>query len=141
MNPIKFGRLSVMMFLQFFLWGSWYVAGPLYLGTIGFTGEDFGWTYSVGPIAGMISPFFVGMIADRFFSTERILGVLHLLGGGFMLLAIMLMGSATPAPFVTGADSAVQLPAIGMTTASPVVINLLFFGHMLCFFPSGLPFK
>ena len=60
-------QLSVMMFLQFFIWGAWYVTAPNYLGTIGFKAGDFGWTYSVGPIAGMISPFFVGMIADRFF--------------------------------------------------------------------------
>ena len=55
------------MFLQFFIWGSWYVTAPNYLGTIGFTATDFGDTYSVGPIAGMIAPFFVGMVADRFF--------------------------------------------------------------------------
>ncbi|MCP3693905.1 MAG: nucleoside permease, partial [Planctomycetaceae bacterium] len=75
-------RLSVMMFVQFFIWGSWYVTAPLYLGKIGFTGADFGWTYSVGPIAAIISPFFVGMIADRLFATEKVLGVLHILGGG-----------------------------------------------------------
>ena len=61
-------QLSVMMFLQFFIWGAWYVTGPNYLSTIGFGASDFGWMYSVGPIAGMISPFFVGMIADRFFA-------------------------------------------------------------------------
>jgi TRAP-type C4-dicarboxylate transport system permease small subunit len=40
-------QLSTMMFLQFFIWGAWYVTAPNYLGTIGFTGTDFGWTYSV----------------------------------------------------------------------------------------------
>ena len=64
--------LSVMMFLQFFLWGSWYVTGPNYLSTIGFKAEDFGTMYSVGPIAGMIAPFFVGMIADRYKPAEEI---------------------------------------------------------------------
>jgi MFS family permease len=73
-------ELSAMMFIQFFIWGSWYVTGPNYLGTIGFKAEDFGWTYSVGPIAGMLSPFFVGMIADRFFPAQRVLGVMHLAG-------------------------------------------------------------
>ncbi|MGY8674972.1 MAG: hypothetical protein ACKVHO_20560 [Verrucomicrobiia bacterium] len=72
--------LSIMMFLQFFIWGAWYVTGPNYLSTIGFGAVDFGNMYSVGPIAGLISPFFVGMIADRFFAAQRVLGVMHILG-------------------------------------------------------------
>jgi MFS family permease len=63
MSPVAL-RLAVMMFLQFFIWGAWYVTAPLYLGSIGFDGADIGWTYSVGPIAAMVSPLFVGMIAD-----------------------------------------------------------------------------
>ncbi|MAG92537.1 MAG: MFS transporter [Planctomycetaceae bacterium] len=108
-------RLSIMMFLQFFIWGAWYVTAPRFLGTIGFTGGDFGWTYSVGPIAGIITPFFVGMIADRFFATERVLGVMHLLAGGIMLAATTLMLQPDP---------------------SPMLINSLFFAHMLCYFPT-----
>ena len=64
-------QLSVMMLIQFFVWGAWFVTAPNYLGTIGFDAQDFGWTYAVGPIAGMISPFFVGMIADRFFAAQH----------------------------------------------------------------------
>ncbi|HEY6401405.1 MAG TPA: MFS transporter, partial [Blastocatellia bacterium] len=75
MNRILRAQLSVMMFAQFFVWGAWYVTAPNYLGTIGFTATDFAWTFAVGPIAGMISPFFVGMIADRFFPAQRVLGV------------------------------------------------------------------
>ncbi len=111
-QPVTVVRLGIMMFLQFFIWGSWYVSAPKFLGQIGFTGTDFGWTYSVGPIAGMISPFFVGMIADRFFSTERVLAFLHILGGGTILAATTFMTSEN----------------------SPVVINLMFFGHMLCYY-------
>jgi nucleoside transporter len=108
-------QLSVMMFLQFFIWGSWYVTGPVYLSTIGFGASDFGWTYSVGPIAGMISPFFVGMIADRFFPAQRVLAAMHLVGAGFMLLATTMMKSDNP---------------------SPDMINVVFFGHMLCYYPT-----
>ncbi len=108
-------RLSIMMFLQFFVWGAWYVTAPRYLGTIGFGGADFGWTYSVGPIAGILSPFFIGMIADRFFATERMLGVMHLLGAAAMFGATFLM----------------QNP-----NRSPDLINLMFFAHMLCYFPT-----
>ena len=108
-------RLSIMMFLQFFIWGAWYVTAYLFLGTIGFGGGEIKWTYSVGPIAGIISPFFVGMVADRFFATERVLGVMHLLGGAVMFAAVQLMGGDQP---------------------SPDLVNLLFFGHMLCYFPT-----
>ncbi len=108
-------RLSVMMFLQFFVWGAWYVTAPRFLGKIGFSPGDFGWTYSVGPIAGLISPFLVGMVADRFFATERVLGVLHVIGGLIMLFATTLMGASA---------------------AAPTILNAILFGHMLCYFPT-----
>ncbi len=69
-----------MMFTEFFLWGAWYVS----MGTFLFAndmGGIVGWAYSVGPIAAIVSPFFTGMIADRFFATERVLGVMQILGG------------------------------------------------------------
>ena len=109
-------RLGAMMFLQFFVWGAWYVGAPLYLVKVGFSGSDLGWTYAVGPLACMVSPFFVGMVADRFFSTERILCALHVLGGLFMLLAAALMDPADP--------------------ATPATINLVLLGHTLCYFPT-----
>jgi hypothetical protein len=56
-------QLSIMMFAQFFIWGAWYVTAPNYLGTYWLQGRRLRLDYSVGPIAGMISPFFVGMIA------------------------------------------------------------------------------
>lgn len=70
-----------MMFLQFFVWGAWFVTMATYLSEIGFSGAEIGSAYSTTAIAAMISPFFVGMIADRFFATERVLGVFHILGG------------------------------------------------------------
>ncbi|MCA9040367.1 MAG: MFS transporter, partial [Planctomycetaceae bacterium] len=85
-STVTAARLSVMMFIQFFIWGSWYVTAPLYLGPIGFQPVNIGSVYAVGPLAGILSPFMVGMVADRFFSTERVLGVLHLLGAGMMYM-------------------------------------------------------
>ncbi len=90
-------QLSAMMFLQFFVWGAWYVTAPNYLGTIGFTAGDIGWTYAVGPIAAIISPFFVGMIADRFFAAQHVMAAMHLLGGVLMFVAAgMMKGGSSP---------------------------------------------
>jgi MFS family permease len=75
-------QLSVFMFLQYFIWGSWYVSMAAYLATtLRFTGQEIGAAYGAFAIGSMISPFFVGLIADRYFATEKLLGVLGLLGG------------------------------------------------------------
>ncbi len=74
-------RLSSLMLLQYFIWGCWYVTlGNYLLNTLDFTGEQVGHVYSTFAIAAMISPFFVGMIADKYFSVEKLLGTLHILG-------------------------------------------------------------
>ena len=75
-------QLSSMMLLQYFIWGCWYVTMGTYLmTTLDFDGKQVGHAYGTLSIAAMISPFFVGMIADKYFATERLLGVLHLIGG------------------------------------------------------------
>jgi nucleoside transporter len=81
-------KLSVMMFLQYFAWGAWYVTMGTYLSKgLSFPDDQLGWAYASSPIGAMIAPFFVGMIADRFFATQKILAVLHLAGAALLLAA------------------------------------------------------
>ncbi len=123
-NPPAVGaRLSTMMFLQFFVWGAWYVSMSGFINKMGMGGPT-GVTaaaYSVGPIAAILSPFFLGLIADRFFSTQKVLGVMHILGG----LAI----AAAPS-----AASAFDASKDGSPFAHPFILLLLV--HMLCYMPT-----
>ena len=81
-------RLSAMMFLQYFVYGSWLVTLGTFLGSkLGATGTQVGVAYMTPAIAAMLSPFVVGMIADRFFATERVLAALHLAGAVLLYMA------------------------------------------------------
>ena len=74
-------RLGAMMFLEYVIWGSWYVTISTYLtATLGFSGTQAGAVFGTVSLASLLSPFFVGLIADRFFATERVMAVLYLLG-------------------------------------------------------------
>ncbi len=92
MNPNVFTKLSVMMLLEYFIWGSWYVTMGTYMSEfLHSSGVQIGAAYSALAIATMISPFFIGLVADRFFAAQKIMGVLHLVGGVLLYLATQII--------------------------------------------------
>ncbi len=116
MSPKVRVQLSVMMFIQYFFWGVWYVsAGPFLGNKAGFSGTDIGTTYSMAPLAAIVSPFIAVIIADRFFATQKVLAVLHILGGLLIWVA---------STFTTGENP------------SAFMFNLCLFFHFLCYMPT-----
>lgn len=114
-----FVKLCIMMFLQFFVWGAWYVTTSNYMTAHPVIGGNLiAWAYSVSPIAAIISPFFLGMVADRFFATEKVLAMLHLIGAVAMAAAPM-AADKSAAMFVTmlGLHMLCYMPTIGLTNS------------------------
>jgi len=103
-------RLSIMMFLQFFIWGAWYTSIAVYMTAEGMADLTH-WPFTVNPLAAIVAPFFLGLVADRYLATEKILGVLHLLGGVILLV-------------------------VPSTSGTPVVFILLLLLYNLCYMPT-----
>jgi len=107
-------RLSIMMFLQFFIWGAWYATGGNYMKSHGM-GDVIYLAYMTSAIGAIVSPFFLGVIADRFFPVQKLLGVMHILSGIFVFSA----------PFF----------AEGSFISTPLFLGFLLL-HMLCYMPT-----
>lgn len=85
MNLLVRSQLSLMMFLQFFVWGAWYGQMSKYLtDQLHATGDEVGHAYAAFSIAMIAAPFFIGMLADRFFAAEKVLGILNLAGAALL---------------------------------------------------------
>ena len=100
-----------MMFLQFFVWGAWYATGGNYMKSQGMSDIIY-LAYLASPIGSIVSPFFLGMIADRFFPVQKVMGVMHILSGTFVFCA----------------------PMFGASSGPVFLVFLLF--HMLCYMPT-----
>jgi nucleoside transporter len=116
MHRFLVARLGAMMFLEFFVWGAWYVTVGNYMTAIGLTDAIY-WAYTVSPIAAVVSPFFLGMIADRYFATERVLGVLHILGAIAIAVAPSVSHSATWFTIVLLLHMLCYMPTLGLTNS------------------------
>jgi len=107
-------RLSLMMFLQFFIWGAWYATGGNYMKSHGMTSVIY-LAYTASSIGSIVSPFFLGAIADRFFPVQKVLGVMHILSGIFVFTATF---------FAEG------------SAVSPALFLIFLLLHMLCYMPT-----
>lgn len=101
-GSIRF-KLSLMMFLEFFIWGAWFVTLGTFLGkNLNASGAEMSNIFGTQSWGAIIAPFIVGLIADRYFNAERILGVLHLVGAGLMYLMYTSGTAGEFFPYVLG---------------------------------------
>jgi nucleoside transporter len=113
-TSVMTARLMAMMFLQFFIWGAWYATGGNYMKSRGMTDLIYV-AYMASPIGSIVAPFFLGMVADRLFPVQKVLGVMHISSGLFVFAA----------PFLAE-------PPL----ASPTLFLTFLFLHMLCYMPT-----
>src|ERR1700677_4974584 len=118
--PGMFGirlRLCIMMFLEYAVWGAWGVSiGGYMYETLHFDGAQVGWMFSTTAVAAMISPLFVGYIADRLFATEKLLAGLHLIGAVLLTIAAFL-SDFTKLFIVMQAYALCYMPTLALTNS------------------------
>jgi len=96
-------QLSFMMFLEFFIWGAWFVTMGTFLSKgLGSLDTEIGMAYETQSWGAIIAPFIIGLIADRFFDAKIILGIIHLMGAGLLFMASNSVGFAEFYPYILG---------------------------------------
>ena len=125
-SSVLITRLSIMMFLQFFVWGAWYVAMYGFLAENGMTEAGDGGSfdaaaYTVAPLAAILAPLTIGLIADRFLNTEKVLAILNLVGAGLLWVAPSLAEAGAPGTLL-------------QQFTHPMILCLLL--YMICFMPT-----
>lgn len=110
-------QLSLMMLLEYFIWGAWFVAMGIYLpAVLKADGVQVGLAYGNAWFGAIISPFFIGMIADRYFSAQKVLGVLHLVGAALLWYLAQIQDLAL-FPWVLLIYSCVYMPTVALTNS------------------------
>jgi len=119
-------KLSIMMFLQFFVWGAWFTTLGLALSTNNLS-DIIGGAYAAVPLAAIIAPLFLGLISDRFFNCEKTMGVLHVVGGLLLFAAPQLIASGNEAAEAGNIEAVKQAGA---------ALSWVIMAHMLCYMPT-----
>ncbi|MFT5466913.1 MAG: hypothetical protein ACI8UO_002014 [Verrucomicrobiales bacterium] len=158
-------RISIMMFIQFFVWGTWFATVGQALGGNGL-GDAVGGAYGTAPLGAIFAPLFLGLIADRFFASQNVMGVLFLIGGvlmwfaGLEAVAGQAIYEANVSPILdsikNSMDSLAQTADAGKGAIEATLATLetqkaaamepvnahgskavwFFLGHMLCYMPT-----
>ncbi len=110
-------RLSVMMFLQYFIQGSYLPIASVYVqDTLGFSGRQVGWFGSALAVGPILTPFLLGQLVDRRFATQRVIAVCHLCGG-VLMLALCTQSTFWPVIVLGTAYSVVYIPTMMLTNS------------------------
>ena len=133
-------KLGLLMFVQFFVWGAWYLSVSLYMYEHGM-GDVRYYAYTAGPLAAIFAPFFTGLIADRFMNMEKVLGILFLIAGGFAcLLPVVgaMEGVALSTQSAAGVEvvTSEQITVFGRDVVKGELFNWIILAHMLCYMPT-----
>jgi MFS family permease len=146
--PYILTRLSVLFFLQFFIWGAWYLTGFRYMIAHEMSQDAF-WLYTASPLGAIFAPFFLGLCVDRFFNAEKVLACCFILGGAIMWFLPWI--GDMPAVQITYLYEVVDkdtgkiqmaegtylgLTIAGVSMAKSTWFNLGIFVHMLCYMPT-----